>query len=142
MYQSIELTADDERPACDAVVLVLLVGIGAAQPKPGQQGAEEVGEDDDDDEGRRGTHVSRAVGRVASGEGLLRVIHGEGHRQRRVHVDALLEEALAEALAHDPFGGAASADHQERRDEAAGEGNHLEGRQSNFDCLQNGPNCR
>ena len=45
------LTRNNEGVDGDPVILVLLVGVGAPQPEPGEEGAEEVADEADDDEG-------------------------------------------------------------------------------------------
>ncbi len=51
-------TCDDKRVDGDPVVLVLLVGVSAAQPQAGQEGPEEVGDETNDDEGRCAAQVA------------------------------------------------------------------------------------
>ncbi len=53
-----KLTGDGQGVDGDAVVLVLLVGVGAPQPEGGQQGAEDVGHDADHHEGGGSTDVT------------------------------------------------------------------------------------
>jgi hypothetical protein len=51
-------TCDDKRVDGDPVVLVLLVGVSAAQPQAGQEGPEEVGDETNDDERRCAAQVA------------------------------------------------------------------------------------
>ena len=50
----------------------------------------------------------------------------EGHGHGRARAHALLEESLAPSLALDPLRVGGGCDHQEGRDHAAREGDHLQ----------------
>ena len=52
------LTGNDESVDGDAVVLVLLVGVGAPQAKPGEESPEEVEEKADNHQGSSATDIS------------------------------------------------------------------------------------
>ena len=62
------------------------------------------------------------MGPAAAGDGEAAERHGHG----RARAHALLEEALAPSLALDPLRVGGGCDHQERRDHAAREGDHLQ----------------
>ena len=114
-------TCDGQGPAGDAVILVLLVWVGAPQAEAGEEGAKEVGEADQDDEGRGAANPAGSVGATAPGNGVL----AEGDGSGGVDVDALLEETLPPAFGDDPLGRGRRRHHQKRRQHAAREGNDL-----------------
>merc|ERR1719193_1877057 len=104
------------------IVLVLFVGVSASQTKTGQEGSEEVEDETNDDKGCSSTKITCTSGSSASSS----FRHAKRQRCWSSSRDTLHEQAFPPAICQHPVRSGGGGHHQDHRDEAAGEGYHLE----------------